>query len=65
MPDITVSFTDAQWTRIVAATSHIKGPSITDSPGDVTVDYFSTLWKQIVSDKVKEYEKQQASIDDF
>ena len=24
MPDVTVSFTDAQWTRIVAATSNIK-----------------------------------------
>lgn len=65
MPDITVSFTDAQWTRIVAATSHIKGPSIIDNPGNVTADYFSTSWKETVSDKVKEYEKNQASVDDF
>ena len=34
MPDITVSFTDAQWTRIVAASSQFK------RPGDGDVDDF-------------------------
>ena len=29
MPDVTISFTDAQWTRIVAASSRIKNPEET------------------------------------
>jgi len=62
MPDVTVSFTDAQWTRIVAASSSIKK---LDDPGDVDAAYLATLWKAQVSDWVKYHEKQQASVDDF
>ena len=63
MPDITVSFTDAQWTRIVAASSFIK-----NSPGDsgeVDASYLATKWKAQISGQVKEHERQQASIEDF
>ena len=65
MPDVTVSFTDAQWARIVAASVYVKGGDVINSPGDVTGDYLATSWKEILSQKVKEYERQQASIDDF
>ena len=65
MPDITVSFTDAQWTRIVAASAFVKAGDVIDHPGDITTDYLATSWKEILSQKVKEYERQQASIDDF
>lgn len=62
MPDITVSFTDAQWTRIVAASAYIKGPS---GSGNIDATYLSTQWKDTLSSQVKEYERQQASISDF
>jgi len=63
MPDITVSFTDAQWTRIVAASTYIKnGPG---ESGDVDTAFFAAKWKSQLSGQVKEYERQQASIEDF
>tara|TARA_R100000152_G_scaffold8499_2_gene3388 strand:- start:38 stop:229 length:192 start_codon:yes stop_codon:yes gene_type:complete len=63
MPDVTVSFTDAQWTRIVAASPGIKnGPG---ESGDVDADYLAAKWKSQISEEVKEYERQQASISDF
>ena len=62
MPDVTIPFTDAQWTRIVAASSYIKR---TDDPGDVDAAYLIALWKAQITDWVKEYERQQASVDDF
>ncbi len=62
MPDVTVSFTDAQWTRVVAASSHIKR---IDEAGDVDADYLAARWKNLVTDWVQEYERRQASIDDF
>ena len=62
MPDITVSFTDAQWTRIVAASTHIKGVGET---GDIDADYLSARWGQQISDYVQDYEKSQASVDNF
>ena len=62
MPDITVSFTDAQWTRIVAASTHIKGVGETV---DIDANYLSTRWKQQISDYVQDYEKSQASVDNF
>ena len=63
MPDITVSFTDAQWTRIVAASPWIKnGPG---ESGDVDADYLAAKWKSQLSENVKEHERQQASISDF
>ena len=45
MPDVTISFTDAQWARVVAATSNIKR---IDEDGDVDATYLSTKWKNQV-----------------
>ena len=59
---ITVTFTEAQWTRVVAASSYIKGPM---GSGNVDADFFSTQWKENLTNQVKAYEKDQASIADF
>ena len=61
MPDVTISFTDAQWTRIVAASSYIKS---LEETGDVDATYLSTKLKDLVADWVKAYEEK-ASVDDF
>jgi len=61
MPDVTISFTDAQWTRIVAASSYIK---TLDETGDIDTTYLSTKLKDLVADWVKGYEEQ-ASVNDF
>ena len=61
MPDVTISFTDAQWTRIVAASSYIKS---LEETGDVDATYLSTKLKDLVADWVKGYEEQ-ASVNDF
>jgi len=62
MPDITVSFTDAQWARIVAASSYIKGPV---GSGNVDADFLKAMWKESITTQVKAYEREQASIADF
>ena len=59
---ITVTFTEAQWNRIVAASSYIKGPM---GSGNVYADFFSTQWKENLTNQVKAYEREQASIADF
>jgi len=61
MPDVTVSFTDAQWTRIVAASSAILFPA------NQTVDAakLAAKWKTEITNAVKAYEQAQASVDDF
>jgi len=61
MPDVTISFTDAQWTRILAASSVIKQ---IDESGTVDASYLSTKLKNLVSDWVKEHEEK-ASVADF
>ena len=61
MPDVTVSFTDAQWTRIVAATSSIKR---VDESGDVDAAYLAAKWKDQVERWVKAHESVQA-VSDF
>tara|TARA_R110002020_G_scaffold86552_2_gene213640 strand:- start:995 stop:1180 length:186 start_codon:yes stop_codon:yes gene_type:complete len=61
MPDVTVTFTDAQWTRIVAASSYIKR---LDESGDVDADYLAAKWKDLVTDWVKAHESVQA-VSDF
>ena len=60
MPDVTVSFTDAQWTRIVAASSAIIFP---DSDLDATK--LAAKWKTEVTNAVKSYEHENASVDNF
>ncbi len=62
MPDVTVSFTDAQWTRIVAASLSIKR---IDESGDVDADYLSEKFKKLITDQVTDHERKEASIDDF
>ena len=62
MPDVTISFTDAQWTRIVAASAYIKR---IDESGDIDASYLSTLWKNQTSEWVQAYEKQKTPIEDF
>ena len=61
MPDVTVSFTDAQWTRIVAATSYI----MRDDEGVVDATKLATMWREQVTEWVKAYETANASLDDF
>ena len=62
MPDVTVTFTDAQWTRIVAASTYIK--QIGES-GDVDADYLADKWKTLTSEWVKAHELNQQTTDDF
>jgi len=62
MPDVTISFTDAQWARLVTASSYIKR---IDESGDIDTSYLSTLWKNQVSEWVQAYEKQKTTIEDF
>ena len=61
MPDVTITFTDAQWTRVVAASSYIKQ---LDENGDVDASYLATRLKELVSDWVKGHEEK-ASVNDF
>lgn len=61
MPDVTVSFTDAQWTRIVAATKFI----MREDEEVVDADKLATMWKNQVTAWVKAYEVSIASLDDF
>mgnify|MGYP003115694615 CR=1 FL=1 len=61
MPDVTVSFTDAQWTRLVAATTFI----IRQDEGTVDADKLAAKWKAQVTDHVKAYEESLLSADDF
>ena len=62
MPDVTVTFTDAQWTRIVAASSRIKRH---DESGDVDAAYLIAFWKEQVASWVKAYEESKVTADDF
>ena len=61
MPDVTVSFTDAQWARVVAASAFI----LRIDEGAVDATKLAAKWKALETDNVKAYEKAQASIDDF
>jgi hypothetical protein len=57
MPDVTVSFTDAQWTRVVAASSRIKALNET---GDVDATYLATILKDKIQKLVLLSEKDTA-----
>ena len=61
MPDVTISFTDAQWTRIVAASKQIKA---FNESGDVDESYLAAKLKDRVSSWVKAHEEK-ASVTDF
>ena len=62
MPDVTVSFTDAQWVRVVAASSNIKAPNET---GAVDAAYLAAMWLKDVSHQVRMYEENLVTADDF
>ncbi len=63
---ITVTFTEAQWARIVAASNYVKGNcELGTFTTTIDADYLSTHWKNEISAIVKNYEKSQASVDDF
>ena len=62
MPDVTITFTDAQWTRVVAATPVIK--RVGDA-GDVDAAYLANTFKTMVTEWVKEYELSQQTTEDF
>jgi len=61
MPDVTISFTDAQWARIVAATTFI----MRDGDGVVDASKLAAKWKEQATAWVKAYEVSVASVDDF
>lgn len=61
MPDVTISFTDAQWTRIVAASKQIKA---FNESGDVDESYLAAKLKDRVASWVKAHEEK-ASVTDF
>jgi hypothetical protein len=61
MPDITVTFTDAQWARIVAASRYI----LPIDEGDVDAAKLAAKWKELETSNVKAYEQANASVDDF
>lgn len=58
MPDITISFTDAQWARVVAASASIK-----NTGGDVDAAYLQAKLKELVSSWVQGHEKSVVSTD--
>ena len=62
MPDVTVSFTDAQWARIEAASSYIKR---SDETGNVDAAYLKAYWEEQVASWVKAYEESKVTADDF
>tara|TARA_Y100000310_G_C20689215_1_gene821118 strand:- start:321 stop:509 length:189 start_codon:yes stop_codon:yes gene_type:complete len=62
MPDITISLSDAQWTRVVAASTYIKRA---DETGNVDEDYLVAIFKSLMSDWVKAYEESQVTADEF
>jgi hypothetical protein len=62
MPDVTVPFTDAQWTRIVAASSDIKRA---DESGDVDEAYLIAMFQALISRVVTKSEKRKLSVSDF
>ena len=62
MPDVTISFTDAQWTRVVDASTSIK--KVGES-GDVDAIYVSAKLKELVSSWVTGHEKDAKSTDSW
>ena len=60
MPDITLSLTDAQWTRVVAASTYIKGTA-----GDITTVELAEILRKRVEILVQGHELQQVAPTDF
>ena len=63
---ITITFTEAQWARIVAASNYVKGGwEIGPFTTTIDADYLSNKWKNEISSRVKEYEVSLNTADDF
>ena len=63
---ITVTFTEAQWARVEAASGYIKGGlSVVPSTATIDADFLSAYWKDLISNKVKSYELSLKTTDDF
>jgi hypothetical protein len=59
MPDVTVSFTDAQWTRVVAASRRMKALG---ESGDVDATYLAAMLKGKIQKLVVLYERDLARL---
>jgi len=64
MPDITLSFTDAQWTRMQAAGIAVTGIG-TVTEEDTFESLVAARLKKIIEQSVLGYEKENASTDSF
>ena len=64
MPDITVSFTDAQWTRIQAAGIAVTGIG-TVTEDNTLESLLAARMKKIIQQSVLAYERENASLDSF
>ena len=63
---ITVTFTEAQWNRIIAASGHIKGGwSVAPSESTIDADFIADYWKDGISAMVKTHELSLKTTDDF
>ena len=63
---ITVTFTEAQWARIVAASNYVKGNwELGPFTTTIDADYLATHWKNELSTIVKNYEMSLKTTDDF
>tara|TARA_R110002020_G_scaffold54576_3_gene152077 strand:- start:1941 stop:2150 length:210 start_codon:yes stop_codon:yes gene_type:complete len=60
MPDITLSFTDAQWARIVAASPRFKPLG---ASGDVDAAQLTVIAKAMIEKLVIKYERDKARQD--
>ena len=60
MPDITLSFTDAQWARIVAASPRFK---TLGASGDVDAAQLTVIAKAMIEKLVIKYERDKARQD--
>ncbi|MAH48615.1 hypothetical protein CMI37_22510 [Candidatus Pacearchaeota archaeon] len=57
MPDLTVSLSDAQWARVVAASAKFKNLS---EAGDVDAAYMNAHLKTLIARAVENFEKEAA-----
>ena len=64
MPDITLSFTDAQWTRMQAAGIAVTGIG-TVTEENTFESLVAARLKKIIEQSVLGYEKENASTDSF
>tara|TARA_E500000318_G_C3511611_1_gene192553 strand:- start:626 stop:820 length:195 start_codon:yes stop_codon:yes gene_type:complete len=64
MPDITLSFTDAQWARMEAAGIHLTGIG-TVSETNTFESLLKANLNRLIKKKVESFERANASVDSF